>query len=260
MNGRKFRKYHNEFLIILNESGYRAEDFLFHAKPYVDGFYKIINKFNSVAKINPKKKLLDVGCGSGFTSYILSKASKVEVKAIDIYDKGEEIQYVFKEKGKTEQRKLWSNIEKNCPNLDFSFYDGVHIPFEDKYFDYVFLHAVVEHIPNNISDDVIRDIDRVLKPGGMVIVARTPNKYSITEHLIRSHEVLYTKKELIDLFSSFSKPIFYTKTDFLPEIFPGRLQNLANYLSPMFNLVENIVPFTPLAYFSHHHFVILKKF
>lgn len=44
----------------------------------------------------------------------------------------------------------------------------MHIPFENKKFDFVFIKSVIEHISN--TDLFLSEIYRVLKPGGKVII------------------------------------------------------------------------------------------
>ncbi len=48
------------------------------------------------------------------------------------------------------------------------FYDGKRIPFPDSTFDFVFSSEVVEHI--ECLDQVMGEIERVLKPGGQVLL------------------------------------------------------------------------------------------
>ena len=54
----------------------------------------------------------------------------------------------------------WS-ANKSFPKLNFSVYDGVNIPFEDKYFDLVFVCAVVKHIRYEDREHFYNEINRV---------------------------------------------------------------------------------------------------
>lgn len=51
-----------------------------------------------------------------------------------------------------------------------------HLPYHDATFDTVVANAVLEHIPQPRTP-YLRELWRVLKPGGYLIVAETPNKY-----------------------------------------------------------------------------------
>ncbi len=54
--------------------------------------------------------------------------------------------------------------------------DTRRLPFPDGSFDLVLVNAVLEHIPQPRAD-YIREMWRVLRPGGHLLVNETPNKY-----------------------------------------------------------------------------------
>ena len=60
-----------------------------------------------------------------------------------------------------------SGHNHNDSEIDI-FYDGRSIPFENNSFDSVFSSEVFEHIFN--LDDVLNEIQRVLKPGGRLLI------------------------------------------------------------------------------------------
>lgn len=131
-------------------------------------------------------RLLDVGCGQ--------KPYKILFKNIS--------EYVGLDYDTPSNRKRSS--------ADF-FYEGKNFPFEDSFFDSVLLTQVLEHIFN--PDDFIKEIRRVLKSGGLLILT-TPfvwdehdqpydyARYSSfgLRHLISSHrfEVVEHQKTLPD--------------------------------------------------------------
>jgi len=258
MNKTYFSKIFTQFVEILNRSGFIKENFLFHSRPYVNGFYPIFSKFASFAGEDKNTRILDFGCGSGFTSFVLSKMG-YSVEAIDIYDVSEEIQDAFKTAGKSSQMALWKNITDYSAHLNFNYFDGTHIPFADAQFDHIFVHAVIEHIPSQILDNVIAEMARVLKPSGLIVISRTPNRYAFTEFLVRSHEILFSRKELLKKFPSSFEPVFCVMTDFFPEHFPDVLQKIANIIARPLALLDAVISRTPLSLFSHHHFIIIRK-
>lgn len=74
------------------------------------------------------------------------------------------------------------------------------LPFEDEMFDYVVSFQVIEHIKHDKR--LVREVMRVLRPGGKFIVS-TPNKpMSLTRNPWHVRE--YTAEELIQLLSDFS--------------------------------------------------------
>lgn len=48
------------------------------------------------------------------------------------------------------------------------YYDGKHIPFEDKAFDSLISSEVFEHVVN--IDEIVKELNRVLKPGGNALI------------------------------------------------------------------------------------------
>ncbi len=59
-------------------------------------------------------------------------------------------------------------------NPSFVAGDGRKLPFKDSTFDYVFSYSVLQHLPKNEASDVLKEIHRVLKPGGKSMI-QMPN-------------------------------------------------------------------------------------
>lgn len=255
-----FNKISNQDLLsfsqILEENDFTKEEFLFNSVPYISGMKRIINITQNIIN-NSSSNILDLGCGTGLTSYFLSKNAS-QVIGIDVFE-ADSTQ--FHKNNQMAQKKLWNSLSNSKNNLKFKFYDGSKIPFKTKSFDLVFLHAVFEHITPNNRSFLLREIYRVLKTSGYLVIARTPNKYALTEFLAKSHEFKFTKKELLSYFDNHKyKTIHYKKTDFFPEIGPNKFfQNLINTLYPVLGKIDNFINETPLEVLSHHHFLILKK-
>lgn len=58
-------------------------------------------------------------------------------------------------------------------NLQLKVVDGRKIPYKSKSFDKVFTISVIEHIENHGDSEAIKELARILKPGG-VLVLTTP--------------------------------------------------------------------------------------
>ena len=91
--------------------------------------------------------------------------------------------------------------ELDVHNVDFSVQDCMHINFEDNYFDIVFADALIQHLPND--DEVVKEMARVLKPGGRMILAvvnewnfHTFYKLLMGKKYNYGYEKSYTRKEL----------------------------------------------------------------
>lgn len=104
------------------------------------------------------EKILEIGCGRGFYLNVLSKASpKLDVTGIDLNEKYLSVAKDFINDNKVKLIKA----------------DATKLPFKDKSFDRIIATEILEHIPND--EEVISEINRVLKPGGIVMVT-VPNK------------------------------------------------------------------------------------
>ncbi len=104
------------------------------------------------------KKILDIGCGSGFLIDILQEKIHAEFSGIDVY--------------KNSAKKNWRY--KSCDITK-------GLPFKDEEFDLVIFGEVIEHVPN--PDKVLYEIRRVLKKNGKLIVS-TPNLVSWANRIL----------------------------------------------------------------------------
>lgn len=164
----------------------------FKEKPYTDYPYKLCRYL--LRRFNMKKgdKILDAGCGRGdFTKGF--KDLDLRAYGLDIEDaksellKGIEVKY--------------ADIEKD------------KFPFASNTLDFVFSKSVIEHL--KIPDNFIKEIYRVLKPGGRAIIM-TPDWQSQMKIFYNdyTHVHPYTKIGLESLlkifgFKDVSSEIFY---------------------------------------------------
>ena len=104
-----------------------------------------------------------------------------------------------------------------------SLSDPVHLPYPDASFDAVVASGVVEHVPFDYES--LKELNRVLRPEGRLIVTYLPNITSIVEWRRRSAKVsahvrLYTKSQTRSLLlHSGFRPIvigFQDRMDLLP--------------------------------------------
>ena len=103
---------------------------------------------------NPAARLLDLGCGDG--DFTLKVAGKIGTGIVFGLEGGKEYAAAAEKKGIT------------CSQADLD----ANLPFEDNSFDVVCANQIIEHLSN--TDGFLREIRRVLKPGGYAVIA-TPN-------------------------------------------------------------------------------------
>lgn len=115
-------------------------------------------------ELKEKENVLELGCGTGAT--MVKVASRFP--SSDFY--AVEYSSVMYEKAMT--RFKFSRI-KNCdlqllnPNLPF------HLPFETGFFDKVYAESVLSIQDGELLSDVVKEINRVLKPGGTFVINET---------------------------------------------------------------------------------------
>jgi len=117
-----------------------------------------IHRYNiALTYISDSDKILDIACGNGFGSYMLSEKTNGIVVGADISD--ETIRYC-------------STKFLNQSVLKFKVIDGTNIPFEDKYFDTIVSFETIEHTTQ--YKKMVQEFYRVLKNKGVALIS-TPN-------------------------------------------------------------------------------------
>jgi ubiquinone/menaquinone biosynthesis C-methylase UbiE len=64
----------------------------------------------------------------------------------------------------------WRRLADGEPRLSFEVADGRELPFNDGSFDHAYSVSVLEHIPEPGDEAALRELGRVTKPGGRVVV------------------------------------------------------------------------------------------
>lgn len=130
----------------------------FIKKFWHNGKLKLID---TIIEIKKNDILLDFGCGSGNLCFHLAEKC---TKIFGVDTKQDAIQFA---------NSLKKTTRNNCTFLGLTTH---HLPFEDSYFDKIFLLDVIEHIEN--PQEVLSEIRRVLKDEGKLIIT-TPNYNSL---------------------------------------------------------------------------------
>ncbi len=146
-------------------------------------------------------QLLDVGCGSGWLSYLLA-CRGFEVGGIDLDPSAFE----------TPAR----------PNLRFRQGNATAIPFAAEHFDVVIANTVLEHIAE--PDRVLLEMARVLKPGGLLFITG-PNLVALGPSMVRLLRVWRHRPFREIFFRTSSMPRFPFGTT-LPETIGILTRNL----------------------------------
>ena len=64
----------------------------------------------------------------------------------------------------------WRKLTVGEPRLSFQVGDGRSLPFGDASFDHAYSASVLEHIPEPGDEEALRELARVVRPGGRVVI------------------------------------------------------------------------------------------
>ncbi|EYE88761.1 hypothetical protein Q428_06260 [Fervidicella metallireducens AeB] len=110
----------------------------------------VLNNFLEKAKITSSSKILDIGCGTGNYAIEIKKITNCETYGLDI---SEAVISKALEKDKT---------------VNWILCDALHTPFENNFFDFIYMTDVIHHILN--IDKLFIEINRILKNKGKICI------------------------------------------------------------------------------------------
>lgn len=213
----------------------------------------------ALAKIKKGMKILEIGTGRGELAIACAKRG-AQVEAIDYSRAGIKI-------AKQNLKKVAKDIAKR---VNFKQMNAKKLAFPNKYFDVVFMLLVFEHLYPAELNQALREIKRVLKPGGRAIMVTAPNSWFIKplyflagllfpwwkKHGMHVNEQSYFSfKRNLKLLQGKVRVWFQPeKKNYSGALFgfsqaPGWLNSLANLLDKFFDnrVISNVVHHTPLA-------------
>lgn len=146
--------------------------------------------------------LLDVGCGSGWSSYLFSKIG-YQVVGIDLNAEAFEC--------------------PTTPNLNLVAGSAMNLPFENESFEIVATNQAIEHIPD--PQKAITEMIRVLKPGGTLCFVG-PNLLSIGQFFMAISKYVWQNRPVKNIFLRAPSMPKHPGGNTLPEVllsFPIKL-------------------------------------
>ncbi len=212
--------------------------------------------------VSPEASVLDWGCGDGhFSFFLLNQGLNVTAYS---FDEIGAISSLFSQRFKN--KFCFTRCESKDPTT---------LPFKEESFDVIFSVGVLEHVweTGGSELDSLKEIYRVLKPGGRVCVFHFPNRTSWIEMVNRvcvktglfkkyTHGRLYTKKQIEKMaadsgFSVLEQGLY----NLFPRNFFRRCPKVLGnnfVIIRLFHLLESLLT-VPLKLFSQNHFFILEK-
>ena len=112
----------------------------------------------AAAGVQPGQRVLDVGCGTGYFARLLARAVGPEGLVVGIDPSPEMITYASRKAGRV----------RNC-QFRVGTAESLDLPAE--HFDVVVSSLVLHHLPEDLRMPALREMRRVLRPGGKLLVA-----------------------------------------------------------------------------------------
>ena len=107
--------------------------------------------------VQPDQPILDYGSGYGRTCQGLVQHGFTKVYGVDV------------------SREMIARGNKEFPELNLTWFDGKHLPYEKNFFDAVLLVGVLTSIPDDDAQrHVLQNINHVLRPGGLLCICDFP--------------------------------------------------------------------------------------
>ena len=145
--------------------------------------------YRLAATLGQGRRMLEVGCGSGYGAYYLSHVA-ARVTAVDL-----DAQAIRRAEGLFRR-----------PNLEYRAADGRGLGLPDAAFDVVGTFQVIEHIPEPELPAFVRELSRVVAPDGVVVISTLNlarnRKPGCSYQKASFHEKEFTAPELRELLSS----------------------------------------------------------
>lgn len=115
------------------------------------------------------KEVLEFGCHSGATAIVCAALGAL-VTGVDIDDAVLGLARLNADRFGLSDRIRFQHVE-----------DTRYLPFGSEQFDLVTCNSVLEYVPHGQLADILREIDRVLRPGGVVAILGTSNRLAPRE-------------------------------------------------------------------------------
>lgn len=190
--------------------------------------FEHLHRYAIAQKISAGKTVLDIACGEGYGSHLISKTAAY-VYGVDI-----------DENSVIHAQKKYGPLKNN---LSYKVGSTSKIPLEDKSIDIVVSFETIEH--HDEHEQMMLEIKRVLKPAGMLIIS-SPNKpvynravpnniYHVKELAFGDFKILIDKHFSCAAFyeqrfvaGSLITPLMHASSSF--ETYDGNFENITETL------------------------------
>jgi ubiquinone/menaquinone biosynthesis C-methylase UbiE len=119
--------------------------------------HRVFTRLAALSGARPGNQVLDVGCGTGYFTRLLAEAVAPGGTALGIDPSPEVI--------------ARARRSTHLPNCAFSEGIAEALDMEDQSYDVVVSSLMIHHLPESLRPRAIREMYRVLRPGGRVLLA-----------------------------------------------------------------------------------------
>ncbi|GAA2271024.1 hypothetical protein GCM10010149_10630 [Nonomuraea roseoviolacea subsp. roseoviolacea] len=142
----------------------------FSSVAYLGGRRAAFTRVATAARPRAGDRVLDVGCGTGYLSRILAPVVTPSGHVTGLDPSPAMIEYATR------------HAPANCTYVTG---EGQDLPFPDGSFDLVVSSLAVHHIPVEARPEALRQMLRVLRPGGRLLIAEfRPPAHPLARHLV----------------------------------------------------------------------------
>lgn len=168
-------------------------------------------------EIGTGKRVLEVGCGDGVTSYLLARQGN-SVVSIDVST-------VALERAR-------ARPGQEGMDLQYEYGDARNLTFADASFDYVISEHLVEHLSRADFDRHLAEVYRVLAAGGCYLFF-TPSRLWHGRRSVGFHLQVYVLAELVPITRRHGFVVTWLEPRFLPR-WGFVIQIPCSFLAPIF--------------------------
>jgi SAM-dependent methyltransferase len=119
------------------------------------------------------KKMLDFGCGAGASTLIFLRCGATDITGVEVDETLLDIA----------KSRLSDFFQNNYQLAKIEYIDGKYsMPFSNGEFDIVWAQAIMEHVLPNQRRAVLRELWRVLRKDGLLVIFGTPNRLWFKEY------------------------------------------------------------------------------
>jgi ubiquinone/menaquinone biosynthesis C-methylase UbiE len=206
--------------------------------------YNYVRFADEISRYVPGGKVMDWGCGAGQMSWLLGRRG-LNVTAYDIREEAGSLR---------------------GPAQFVKGDDPTALPLPDASFDAVLSSGVLEHVPD--ERDSLREIWRVLRPGGYFFVYQLPQVYSYSEAINRLlghwyHQRRYTMRSAARLLEAANFALIVRRR---ANFFPKNLTGLPvwawaayNRLAPAVERLDRLFSQLPVANLLCHSLELIAR-